>query len=400
MKRVRISRRTVDALNPRDTKFYAWDTIIAGFGVKVLASGRKIFVFKYRTGGGRSGKSREPVIGHDGTITPDQARKVAQKWAAQVALGQDPSADRRAQNTAPKMVELFTRYLTDHADKHKKPRSAQEDRAMIDKVLTPAFGKIRVKDISRADIARWHTKLSKTPYRANRALACLSKALNLAEIWGMRPINSNPCKGVTKFKEEKRKRYLSSTEYAKLFGTLEKAEAGEVKTESGSPLSPFACAAIRVLILTGARRSEILSLEWSWVKLNDGVADLPDSKGGARRLYLEPGVVAVLASLPRLHDAPFVFPGAKSEAPLKDLKRPWDTIRKAAGLHDLRLHDLRHSYASVGAASGMSLPQIGALLGHKSSQTTARYAHLADEVQHRSAALIGAHLAEQLKPSA
>lgn len=393
MDKIRLSRRTVDALTPKASKYYAWDTSIAGFGVKVLPSGRKTFVFKYRAGGGRAGKSREPVIGQDGALSPDQARKIAKTWAAEVAMGQDPAADRRASQSEPVMHELFERYLSDHAEKHKKARSVYEDRKLISALLEPTFGRNRVKDVSRGDVSRWHARLHKTPYRANRALACLSKAFSLAEIWGLRETGSNPCIGVTKFKEEKRKRYLSPDEYSALFGALDAAAAGELRTSKGSRLSQIACLAIRLLVLTGARKSEILGLEWDWIDQNDGFADLPDSKTGARRLYFDDGALAVLETAAQFRDGPFVFPGAQPGKPLMDIKKSWDVIRTAAKITDVRLHDLRHSYASVGVASGMSLPQIGKLLGHSSPQTTARYAHLADEVQHHSAGMIGAQLA-------
>ncbi len=197
---------------------------------------------------------------------------------------------------------------------------------------------------------------------------------------------------MTKFKEEKRKRYLSREEYTSLFAALDAAEMGTLLTEKGSRVSPIACAAIRLLLLTGARKSEILGLEWSWINQSGGFADLPDSKTGTRRLYFDESALAVLETTAQFRDGPFVFPGANPGKPLMDIKKTWEVLRVAANIKDVRLHDLRHSYASVGVSGGMSLPQIGKLLGHSSPQTTARYAHLADEVQHQSAALIGAQL--------
>ncbi|MCR9088796.1 MAG: site-specific integrase [Rhodobacteraceae bacterium] len=390
MDKTRISRRAVDAMTPRDKRYYVWDTQLAGFGVKVLPSGRKTFVYKYRTSGGRAGVGREPVIGVDGTVTPDQARKVAQHWAAKIALGEDPAADRQTARSSERMSELFERYLRDHAELHKKPTSLRNDRATIENMLRPAFGATRVKDITRGEIAKWHSKLRETPYAANRALALLSKALNLAEVWGLREPGSNPCRQIKKFKEERRERYLSEAEFGRLFDVLDEAEIGD---QGAQPVvSPYAIAAIRLLILTGARTSEILGLQWDWVDFESNVAVLPDSKTGRRTLYLSSEAMAVLTQIPRLEDNPFVIAGSKAGRALVNLKRPWTILRATAGLQDVRLHDLRHSYASVAAAAGMSLPQIGALLGHNSPQTTARYAHLADSVQHQSAAEIGARI--------
>jgi integrase len=239
MEKARISRRVVDALTPRETRYYVWDTQVAGFGVKILPSGRKTYVYKYRTAGGRAGVGREPVIGVDGTITPDQARRVAQNWAARVALGEDPAADRQTSREAERMSDLFERYMRDHAALHKKPSSMRYDRAMIDNILGPAFGHVRVKDMTRNEITKWHGTLRETPYSANRALALLSKALNLAEIWGLRAPGSNPCRQIKRYKEERRERFLSAAEFRRLFATLDKAAAGPLEGDPPAVISPY-----------------------------------------------------------------------------------------------------------------------------------------------------------------
>lgn len=392
MEKTRISRRAMDAMTPRAARYYVWDSQLAGFGVKVMPSRRKTYVFKCRTAGGRAGVGREPVIGVDGSITPEQARKVAQGWAAKVALGQDPAADRQTARAAERMADLFARYLLDHAALHKKPSSVLNDRAMIETTLRPAFGTTRVKDMARSDIAKWHSKLSRTPYAANRALALLSKALNLAELWGLREPGSNPCRQIKKFKEERRERFLSAAEFRRLVETLGRAAAGALGGDPPAVMSPLAVGAIRLLILTGARKSEILGLHWDWVDFDKGLAVLPDSKTGRRRLFLPPEALDVLRGIPRLADNPNVIASARPGHCLVNLKRPWEIIRQEAGLPEVRLHDLRHSFASVAASAGMSLPQIGALPGHNSPQTTARYAHLADSVQHQAAAEVGARI--------
>jgi integrase len=302
------------------------------------------------------------------------------------------------------MNELFDRYLTDHAEAHKKPRSIEQDRRLIDVHLRTALGAKKIIDVARADIASLHKKLAETPYQANRALALLSKAMNLAESWGLRPDGSNPCRHVKKYREKKRERFLSAQELARLGETLAAAEFGEVTFEresrSGgriqSPISPNAIAAIRLLIFTGARRDEILSLRWDYVNFDQSRLELPDSKTGAKFIYLPAPALAILSGLPRKDGNPHVIVGAKDGAHLVNLKDPWSAIRNAAGLSDVRIHDLRHSFASVAAGGGMSLPVIGALLGHKDTATTARYAHLSDDPLRAAVNTIGSKIADAM----
>lgn len=387
--RAKLQKRVVDGLELRPTRYTVWDETLPGFGVKVMPSGRKSYIFKYRVGGGRGGTSREPVIGVHGEIMPDQARKIAKLWAAEVAMGQDPGGHRQEIRAAPTMAHLFDRYLEEHAIPHKKVSSVAEDKALLSGYLRPAFDRRKVRDVTRGEVARWHAGLAERPYRANRALALLSKAMNLAEVWGMRPDGSNPCRQVRKCKEERRERFLLLAEISQLGQALDAAEAGEVRLSPQTPVSPYAVAAIRLLLLTGARKSEILSMKWSYVDFDNGRADLPDSKTGQKTLTLNAAALAVLQAIPRMPGNPYVIVGGKEGAPLVNIRDPWHAIREAAGLGDVRLHDLRHSFASVGAAMGLSLPMIGALLGHRVAATTARYTHLADQAQREAAGLVG-----------
>ena len=250
---------------------------------------------------------------------------------------------------------------------------------------------------------RLHKGMRETPYRANRSLALLSKAFNLAEVWGWRPDYSNPVRHVSKFAEKKRKRFLSQRELARLGEALRVAERDGCLTlpakeglrseEKRAPIIPSAIAAIRLLILTGARKGEILGLRWDWIDFEAGRANLPDSKTGEKAIVLAPAALAVLDAIPRQDGNPHVIVGAKPGAALVNLKDPWLAIRETAGLDDVRVHDLRHSFASVGAANGASLPIIGALLGHTQATTTQRYAHLADDPLRAAAADIGKRIA-------
>lgn len=391
---IRISRRSVDALKPAGKPFTVWDSALSGFGVKVHPTGRKAYVLKYRISGGRGGKSREPVLGVDGKITPDAARQAAKAWLAKVALGEDPAEERRRVKAAT-MNELFDRYLEVHARKHKKARSIKADLSVLGTQLRPKFGKVAVPEMTRSRISEWHASLADRPYLANRGLALLSKVFNLAIVWGLWTEPTNPCRGIKRFKEEKRERFLSDEEFRRLFTVLDDAEAGRLRTKHGSRIWPYAVTAIRLLIHTGARSSEILTLRWDWVDMDLGRAILPDSKTGRRVLILSEAALEVLRATRRVQGNPHVIVGAKPGAHLVNLKDPWAVIQTAADIEDVRIHDLRHSYASMAAAGGMSLPQIGALLGHNSTQTTARYAHLADDVLQRSAAVISDRIASK-----
>ena len=252
----RLTKRTVDGMVPQSARYIVLDTEISGFRLRVSPTGKKSFYFRYRVGGGRGATIREPKIGDLGQVTPDQARQIAHDWSAEVRRGGDPGGARQSHRDAPRMNSLFDRYLDEHAKVHKKPSSIAQDEMLLGSYLRSFFGAKKVADIGRADVVKWHRTLAHFPYRANRGIALLSKALNLAEVWGWRPDGSNPCRHVTKYKERKRKRYLSQQELARLGEALAKAENGELDR----PISTYAVALIRLLILTGARRGEILSL--------------------------------------------------------------------------------------------------------------------------------------------
>ncbi len=224
------------------------------------------------------------------------------------------------------------------------------------------------------------------PIQANRTLALLSKMFGLAERWGLRPPGSNPCRGIDRFPEKRRERFLSGGEIARLGAVLEEEE----------PHETFVVLAIRLLLLTGARRDEVLTLRWADVDFERSALRLPDSKTGAKVIPLGPAALALLAMAPRLEGNPYVIPGRRVGGRLVGLQRPWARIRERAGLGDVRLHDLRHSFASVGAAAGLGLPILGAILGHRNHATTARYAHLDDDPRRTAATRISDEIAAAL----
>ncbi|RJE85462.1 tyrosine-type recombinase/integrase [Paracoccus onubensis] len=386
---IKISKRTVDALKTTGKRYIAWDTEITGFGVRISPSGGKTYTFKYRVGGGRTGRVRWGTIGKHGTLTPDQARDVARDWAACIATGGDPAGDKLERRRNPTVSELLNEYLANHVERKNKASTVKEVRRLIEKEIRPALGHLKIADATTADIARFHAARADTPYQANRARAFLAKAFKLAETWGYRPRHSNPVSDVERYPERARERYLSAAEFAALGDSLARAERGELTlTENGRTrllnVSRYQAAAIRLLVFTGARHGEILSLRWEWLDWTARRFNLPDSKGNRRKpIMLNAPALEVLRGLDMPKDGKgYVLRGGSytdPEVPLENLKTPWGKVRKAAGIPDVRPHDLRHSFASVMAARGDSLPVIGALLGHRDQATTARYAHLSTD---------------------
>jgi integrase len=331
----------------------------------MLRTGKKSYLIQYRSGG----RTRRVTFGKHGTITPDEARRKARKLLTAVSDGDNPAEDIKLRRKAPTVAALCERFMEEHVPNRCKPTTEKEYRRSVDLFIVPSMGRHKVSDVTRADIAQLHHSLRHIPYQANRTLGVLSKLFNLAEVWGLRADGSNPCRHVKKYPEKKRERYLSPDELARLGAVLDEAE------NDGSE-SPYMIAAIRLLILTGCRLGEIQTLKWSHVSGNRLM--LSDSKTGAKPVYLGPPAIAILNSIERLRDNEYVIVGKMPGQHLTDFQRPWRRIRKRAGLDDLRIHDLRHSFASGAVGLGESLPMIGKLLGHTQVQTTARYAHLAD----------------------
>ncbi|MEM8995834.1 MAG: tyrosine-type recombinase/integrase [Acidobacteriota bacterium] len=290
------------------------------------------------------------------------------------------------------MADLADRHIEDHAKVKNKARSVKRDRRAWDRCVLPKLGKRKVKDITRADVAKLMTEMADTPAMANKVLTLLSKAFNLAEVWEWRPEGSNPCRHVSRFKEESRDRYLSESELRRLGQVLEQAEHEWFAC-------PYALAAIRLLILTGCRSAEILKLRWQDVDLERKRLRLPDSKTGKRTVLLNEPALDVLSGLEQKGDNPHVIPGDKPRSHRSSLQALWERIREAAEIPDVRIHDLRHTFASHGVNDGESLAIVGRLLGHTKITTTQRYAHVADHPIRQATERIGAGLAESLGSS-
>ena len=376
----RLTKRAVEAVAPAGCDVFVWDDQLPGFGLRVLPSGKRSYLIQYRA----RGRTRRLALGLHGVLTPEQARRRAAELLAEVRYGGDPSAARSAALHAPTMADLCERYLSDYAAGRKKARSVAEDRRIIARYLLPKLGRRRVADVEHSEAVRLHNALRKTPIMANRVLALLSKMFSLAERWGLRPVGSNPCRGVDRFPERARERFLSEAELARLGDALTEAD------QKGSE-RPEAVAALRLLALTGCRVSEVLTLRWDEVDLERTCLRLRDSKTGPKTVPLNAPSLEVLGRVARSSE--WVFPARDGARAMPTLSAAWARIRRRAGLDDLRMHDLRHSFASVGACSGQSLLVIGALLGHRRAATTQRYAHLSSDPVRSASESIGARIA-------
>ncbi len=312
-----------------------WDESVPGLGLRVTPTGRKSFVLSYRIGT----RKRQITLGLYGALTLQQARVTAFKQLAAVLEGKDPLALREQAARGRTVAEVSQRYLAEHAIPKKKASSVSNDRQMLRKHVLPKLGGLKVADVARSDIAKLHHSLRESPYAANRVVALLSKIFSFCEKWGLRTDGTNSCRHVEKFKEQKRERFLSSDELSCLARVLKESE------ESGLE-SPHAIAAIRLLILTGCRRREILHLRWEHVDLDNRRLNLSDSKTGAKTVYLADPAREILESLPRSSGNPWVIEGRNQDSHLYDLKGPWHRIRERAQLDGLRLHDLRHNAES------------------------------------------------------
>jgi len=400
----RISKRSVDALacpQGKDREIL-WDDALSGFGVAAFPTGRKVYVAQYR----QNGRSRRANIGEHGRLTPDEARSQAKTILGAFETGADPIAAKRAAREVRTFAAIAEDFMRLHVAPKRKGRTYQTYDVLLRRHLIPALGSTRISDVRRLDVARMHNRLADAPGAANRAVALVSAIWNWSASREEVAFADNPAKGLKKYREERSERFLTSAELTRLGAAIAEGESIGLsyeidETKPGAKhapkidkrrvkLDPFAVAAIKLLILTGARLREILDAKWEQVDLDRGVIFLADSKTGKKPIYLSVAALAVLAALPRIEGNPHIIAGAKDGAPRADLKKPWAAIKRAAGLEGLRLHDLRHSFASIGAGASMSLPIIGRLLGHSQPQTTARYSHLDVDPIHRAVNEIGA----------
>ena len=383
-----LSNRTVAALKvERDTVF--WDRDLTGFGVRVYPTGGKVYVAQAR---GPDGPKRVTVGRHD-VLHADQARQRAALIIARIKAGEEPVPLPLAAriNGGPTVADLAARYLEEHVEVKLKPNTQRQVRGVLRRHILPALGKMPLIAIERAQVVDLQQKLCDRPVTANRAVKVLSHMYRLGEGWGMVPEGCDPCRSIEKYPERRRERFLTDAEFARLGRVLDEAV-------DGASASPIAVAAIRLLMLTGCRKSEILTLRWTDVDLEAGELHLGDAKAGPRAVQLPPTAVRLLEALSRREGCRWVFPGEDREGRFSGggLDHVWQTVRTNAELEDVRLHDLRHSFASRALALGETLPVIGKLLGHNDIETTARYAHLARDSIHEAAERIAGSVAADI----
>ncbi|WP_454684899.1 tyrosine-type recombinase/integrase [Ancylobacter moscoviensis] len=416
MPTLKLTRRNVSGLQPAAKPVIWYDTDLRGFGLKIMPSGARSWIVEYRPGAGGRGVAKKRLKVGGGALSPEQAREAAEKLLASVALGKDPASDRSAEREAMTVSDLLDMFVERHVEAKRKAASAEFYKRTARLHIKPAVGSKKVNLLQRADVTRMHGAIAAKErgggkFVANRALAILSAAYGWAGRNGFVADGFNPAAGVERFEEEGRERYLTAEEMTRLGAALREGETvglpyevdedGPKAKHAPKPesrrtvFSPHVTGAIRLLMLTGCRLREILHLRWSEYDAERGMLFLPDSKTGRKAVVLSGAAEAVLTALPRV--GTYVIASNDPDRPRHDLKKPWSSICKRAGLEGVRIHDLRHTFASVGAASGMSLPTIGGLLGHADAATTQRYSHLQVDPVRAAADVIAGRIAEAMR---
>jgi len=401
----RISLSIVKAATPRGADYFVWDGELKGFGLRVSSGGRKTYVCKYRAGSGRAAPTRRMTIGaHGSPWTPDSARKQAARILGLVAQGLDPAKDKQDAKAVLTVTELCDRYLEAGLGT-KKASTLVTDKGRIERHIKPLLGKVRITDVSRShvtqflqDVAAGKTAADVKTGKRGRAIVTGGKGTATRTVGLLGGIftfavesnllDTNPVRGVKRYRDRRSERFLDTDELARLGQTLKVAEAdGE---------NPYALAIIRLLILTGARKGEIEQLTWSDVDRQFQYLRLKDSKTGQKLVVLSTAALDVLDRVPRTTTSDFMFASSRSDGWYQGTPKVWERLRLNAGLKTIRLHDLRHSFASVAAVGGASLHMIGALLGHKDTATTARYAHLSDHPIRAASERVASEVSAQL----
>jgi integrase len=386
----KLTKSFVESLKAVDKPIVAWDQgsgNVSGFCVQVYPSGKKTYYYVYRTKGDR--KKKRITLGTHGQTTCEKAREEAQRHAGHVAHRLDPLAKQEEEQKQKKAQDskalLFKDFLPIFIEKHcqiyYKPKTLEIDAYRSRIHILPFFGDKKLQSITRQDILAFKDSLSDHHVTYNRCISFLSSAFNKAILWDYLPTGINPCNGVTKYKEKKKERFLDKDELQKLTNLLN-------IQQSLNADSAYVLGAIKMLIYTGCRKSEIFTLKWEDVQLDQSCIHLKDSKTGEKIVPLNDLSKSVLESIPRQPNNPYVFCGKKPGTHLTDVKKRWTKIRKMLGIEDVRMHDLRHTFASMAIKSGLGLYQVSKLLGHSNIQTTMRYAHIEKEELVKSAKVV------------
>lgn len=409
--RIKVTKRSVESL-PTGARAAIWyDDKLAGFGVRVMPTGRRFYFARYRN---QYGRSRWFTIGEHGEVTADAARLKAQRILQTVAVdASDPAGEREAFRAAPTINALLDRYIAEHLERRNRPRTQASFRGIIDHDIRPELGHLKVAAVTRHDIHKFHTARAGTPRQANLVLAVCSKAFSLAEVWEMRPEGSNPCRKIERYPERHRERFLSAEELGRLGATLRRAETVGLRKNGGRSLyRRVVTGAIELLLYTGCRLSEVLNLRWEHVDFGAGMITLSETKSG------RPQLVTMNAPARQVLKVLFEANNGRSEWVLPSVSNPkqpiskagieaaWQKIRIAAQIEDVRMHDLRHTVGTYAGQSGANAFLVRDLLRHKNLAMTGRYVNradspvrtLSDQVGERIAAAMAGQSSAEVAP--
>ncbi|HEX2988908.1 MAG TPA: site-specific integrase [Chloroflexota bacterium] len=395
---VGLTKRQIEAAKVAAHEYTLWDDNPPAFGVRIRPGGSRTFILKYRV----DGRQRKLTLGSYGALTVEQARKLAKTALASAAAGTDPAQAKLEARRAPTMKDLCDRFESEYIAVRLKPKTARSYRRLMETRIAKHFGPMKIGAVTRADVAKWHQSLKATPVEANRALLLLHRLFVMAGVWGLYE-GANPANAVEKYGEKARKRYLQGNELYRISNAISELEAAPKR-----PLSPFVGLAFRLLIATGCRRDEVLTLKWEDVDLDAMVLRLKDSKTGEKTVVLSSFAVDLLKHADTQDGSPWVCTRKRrnSKREWSHIVNPasaWQDVKERASAHvegepdvdvmDVTLHDLRHAYASVGVSMGLSLPIVGALLGHADQASTQRYSHLQVDPLRLAAERIGGEIA-------
>lgn len=386
--RKKLTKAFIATLSAKTKDIYVWDSGTAGFGLRVKPSGIKTYILQYRN---KYGRVKRLSIGRVGELTLDEARKEASIMRGQVSLGSDPAQLRHDDRAVESIRDLADRYMNDHCEGRCKESTIKAHNWLLNKFILPKFGARKILELTPQDIGRFHQGLRETPYNANRCIGLLKAMFSQAEQWGLIPANASPARPIKPFREKKRHRFLTPEEFAKLFVAIDCLE--KVKG-----IDVYQAAAVRLLILTGCRLSEILKLTWDDVDFRNERLVLQKHKTdakGVKAIPLNQDSLKVLQNLPKKNNNQYVIVGKRPESHLVNLRKPWLRILEEAKIKNVRIHDLRHSFASAAASAGVPIQIVGALLGHSSPQSTARYTHLYDDPLKEASSIISSAISQR-----
>jgi integrase len=363
MPRISLTKKFIDQLDIPENIQVFHDTKVTGLQLRVSPKGSKTFYLYFRT---KSGKQKRPKLGVYGILTVEQARDLARAMLGELSKGNDPTDTDQVENIS--LADFFKIFEKNHINKHVKLSTAKTYRSLFASVIEPILGKKLLKDITRSHVEEMVYQNDNRRATANHALALLRLILEKAQQWEFMSSKPNPCSNITKFKTQAKERFLSENEINKLVDTLDQFEEASLASKNAITI-------VRLLMMTGCRKNEITRLRWDELFLDEGVLKLKDSKTGKKEVILSDDAIKILSAAP-INNSDYIFPGKDGISPIQGLQKIWQRIRRAAGLQDVRIHDLRHTFASVAVSNGAPLYEVGRLLGHASIQSTQRYAHL------------------------